>query len=166
MIAFCGAAEEFDLEYIEDPLHEPTLENLRRIHRSCRVPVALDETAQDLKALEPIIAERLCDTLVLKPMAVGSLVQLHRLTELARGRKMSVVMTSLLDSSVGICAAAACAAAWGGAGIAHGFGTVGLFTEDSLSTPRIAERGRLKLPTPSELIASLRSDLRTALDLN
>jgi len=144
-LEFCRGVRDCRLEYIEDPLREPTPENLLILKAASPVPIALDRFAHSPEHFEQILSHRLCRVVVLKPAAIGSFSLLKRMVRKARGRRIAVVFSNLIESSVGLGYAAACAAALGSRRYAHGLATAGLLAKDTVDRPLTPLRGMIRL---------------------
>jgi o-succinylbenzoate synthase len=130
------------IESLEEPLREPSDQNLEGLQRQAPFSIALDESLSQRPqpiAMESIPVRRL----VLKPGVVGGL---RRALDLARhavetGRE--VVVTSLIESAAGVWASAQLAAATGSP-LAHGLATSDWLVCD-LGAPPAIDAGRIPL---------------------
>jgi o-succinylbenzoate synthase len=116
----------FDLEYAEQPC--ASVEELVALREAgCPVPVAADESVR--KAADPLRVARLgaADVLVLKAAPMGGVAPALRVAEECG---LPVVVSSALDTSVGIAAGLALAAALPSLPFACGLATTGLMTSD------------------------------------
>ncbi len=117
------------LEYLEQPCRTVAelAEVRRRIGRFPGVPVAADESIR--KAADPLAVVRAgaADIAVLKVAPLGGV---RAMLAIAAEIDVPVVVSSALDSAVGIAAGLAAAAALPRLGYACGLGTGGLFVED------------------------------------
>ena len=117
------------LEYLEQPCRTVAelAEVRRRIARSPGVPVAADESIR--KAADPLAVVRAgaADVAVLKVAPLGGV---RAMLDIAAAIDVPVVVSSALDSAVGIAAGLAAAAALPRLEYACGLGTGGLFVED------------------------------------
>jgi O-succinylbenzoate synthase len=113
------------LEYIEQPC--ATVAELAQVRRRIDVPVAADESIR--KAVDPLAVVRAgaADIAVLKVAPLGGVAAL---LDLAAAIDIPVVISSALDSAVGIAAGLAAAAALPRLDHACGLGTGTLFVED------------------------------------
>lgn len=125
------------LEYCEQPV--PTVAGLARVRRSVDVPIAADESIR--RAEDPYEVARLdaADLIIGKVQPLGGIRACLRLIE---DIGLPIVVSSALESSVGISAGVALAAALG-TERACGLGTVSLFDRDVTSTPLLAREGHL-----------------------
>ena len=113
------------LEYLEQPCR--TVPELAEVRRRTDVPVAADESIR--KATDPLAVVRAgaADVAVLKVAPLGGV---SALLGIAAQIDIPVVISSALDSAVGIAAGLAAAAALPTLEHACGLGTGGLFVED------------------------------------
>lgn len=114
-----------NLEYLEQPC--ATVDELAELRQRVDVPIAADESIR--KADDPLAVVRAgaADIAVLK---VASLGGVSALIEIATQIDIPVVVSSALDSAVGIAAGLTAAAALPELRHACGLGTGGLFVED------------------------------------
>ncbi len=113
------------LEYLEQPC--ATVDELAELRRQVDVPVAADESIR--KAGDPLAVVRAgaADIAVLKVAPLGGI---SALLEIAAQIDIPVVVSSALDSAVGIAVGLAAAAALPNLDHACGLGTGRLFVED------------------------------------
>ncbi len=113
------------LEYLEQPC--ATVDELAALRRRIDVPIAADESIR--KADDPlaVVRAQAADIAVLKVAPLGGV---SSLLEIAAQIDIPVVVSSALDSAVGIAAGLTAAAALPQLRHACGLGTGGLFVED------------------------------------
>jgi O-succinylbenzoate synthase len=113
------------LEYLEQPC--ATVAELAAVRARTDVPVAADESIR--KAADPlaVVRARAADIAVLKVAPLGGV---RALLDIAAQIDVPVVISSALDSAVGIAAGLVAAAALPRLDHACGLGTGGLFVED------------------------------------
>jgi O-succinylbenzoate synthase len=113
------------LEYLEQPC--ATVAELAAVRARTDVPVAADESIR--KAADPlaVVRARAADIAVLKVAPLGGV---RALLDIAAQIDVPVVISSALDSAVGIAAGLVAAAALPRLDYACGLGTGGLFVED------------------------------------
>ena len=113
--AACSMLEALDIEFIEEPCSRLA----RRL--PTRIPVALDESLQDLDPadLRALSLTSGAGVVVLKPMVLGGLSRCLELGRRARALNLGVVVSHSFDGPVALAAAAALALALP-AGIAQG----------------------------------------------
>lgn len=123
--AAAALTAEGALEYIEQPC--PMVAELAEVRRRVDVPIAADESIR--KASDPLAVVRAgaADVAVLKVAPLGGI---RALLDIAAHIDIPVVISSALDSAVGIGAGLAAAAALPRLEHACGLGTGGLFVSD------------------------------------
>jgi len=140
---FLDAVADLPIDGVEEPLAQPTLENLRRLQERCPFALAIDESLFELGP-EKIFAARATRRLVLKPARIGGLAATLRLAQQAGAAGMEVVITSVVDSAIGVAAAAQLAAALDPAR-SHGLAT-GPWLARDVAPPLPLRNGALVLP--------------------
>ncbi len=145
-----GAVEPLGIEYVEDPVRG----DLRAVGLGCNVPVAFD--APTLEAGRAVLHARGADVLVLKPMALGGPTATRRLAVDAIEAGLGVVITSVMDSPVGVAGALHLAASLPGEERAHGLATVALLEEAPVEGLAAPQGGFLSLPAGPGLGVRLR----------
>ena len=129
------ALEKFarhQIEYLEQPLVESALDAMAVLRQKSPIALAADESAVGESAALRGIHAGAADLIVIKPSAAGGPSASLRIARAARQAGMGVVVTSLLDSAVGVSAAhqVAIAIAMEGAIPACGLATGGLLARD------------------------------------
>lgn len=149
--AAVGRLARYDLELVEQPVAR--LEDLARLRRRLDVPVAADEGVGTVAGARELARLDAADVVVLKVQVVGGVAPALAIAE-AVGRP--VVVSSLLETSVGLAAGLALAAALPELPYACGLGTAALLAGDVVADPLVPERGTLRVrrvaPAP-ELLA-------------
>lgn len=130
---FVEAVAGLPVESLEEPLGEGPAEALAALQDICDFPLALDESLAGPDA-PGLVDGTPARRVVLKPAVLGGLRRALDLARRARRRGLEVVVTSLLDSAVGVRAAAHLAAALG-PGPAHGLDTGRWLAEDVTASP-------------------------------
>ena len=139
------------LEYIEQPC--ATVPELAELRRRVDVPIAADESIR--KADDPlrVVRERAADVAVLKVAPLGGVA---RMLEIADRIDIPIVVSSALDSAIGISRGLLAAAALPDLPYACGLGTGGLFVDD-ITEPAVPVDGFLAVapvtPDPARLSA-------------
>jgi len=157
------ALERFDLEYVEQPCATvPELAELRmRVHRLA-IPIAADESVR--KAEDPLLVARAgaADVLVVKAQPLGGV---RSALAIVAEAGLPAVVSSALDSSVGLSMGAALAGAMPSLPYDCGLGTGALLAAD-VAEPLVPVAGSIPVarvtPTPELLAAHAASPERTA----
>jgi O-succinylbenzoate synthase len=131
------------LEYVEQPC--ATVEELAAVRRAVDVPVAADESIR--RAADPYRVRDLeaADVAVLKVQPLGGVRACLRIAE---DIGLPVVVSSALETSVGIAAGVALAAALPELPYACGLATVQLLTDDVVTVPLLPVDGALPVGRP------------------
>ena len=135
----------YELEYAEQPCASvPELADLRRrfARRGLDVPIAADESIRRSGDPERVVAESAADIVVLKVQPLGGV---RRCLELAEKLGLPVVVSSALESSVGLAAGLALAAALPELPYACGLNTATMFTTDVTKAPLVARDGEIEV---------------------
>lgn len=134
---------EYDLQYAEQPV--PGIVGLARVRERLRsngvdLKIAADEAVR--KHSDPLEVARLgaADLMVIKAQPLGGI---QAVLDIAAKSGLDVVVSSALDTSVGLAQAAALASAIPELPYACGLSTGSLFAEDVTSTPLLATAGQL-----------------------
>lgn len=138
--------EQYGLEMVEQPLAAGDVQGLARVRAAVHVPIAADEDVTDVEAAERVLEAGAADVLVVKPMVVGGLRPARRIIELAAAAGVEAVVTTALDSGIGVAAALHLAATLPPDSPACGLATGSLLAADLITSPLVARRGRMELP--------------------
>ncbi len=133
---------DLDIEFVEEPV--AGLDALAGVRATSPVPVAVDESISTPVDLDRAIATGSADVVILKPSALGGPLITAAAAGTATDAGLTVVVTSLLEGSVGIRAAAHLASAIRALDPAPGLATASLLVGDS-GPPLLAVDGALHL---------------------
>lgn len=131
------------LEYAEQPCR--TVEELARVRKRCDVPIAADESIRRAEDPMRVVRMEAADIAVLKVQPLGGVWACMRIAEQIR---LPVVVSSALETSIGIAAGLALAAALPELPYACGLATVQLFDRDVVAEPLLPVDGMLALRRP------------------
>jgi o-succinylbenzoate synthase len=158
------AVARFDLEYVEQPLPPGDDDAMAELRRRVRVPIAADESVESVRAARELVEREAADVLVVKLARVGGPSAAREIADLAAGRGVRVVMSTLFETGVGIAAAMSVAAKLpllgSGEPPDHGLATAGLLEHDLLRRSLVLEDGRI-LPPGGEGSGGLGIELDT-----
>nr|WP_131102517.1 o-succinylbenzoate synthase [Streptomonospora litoralis] len=133
----------FELEYAEQPC--ATLEELARVRRRSEVPVAADESVRRAEDPLRVRAAGAADIVVLKVQPLGGV---RAALEVAEACGLPVVVSSAVETSVGLAAGVALAAALPELPYACGLATMHLLTGDVTADPLLPQEGFLPVRRP------------------
>lgn len=126
------------LEYVEQPC--PSVEELAEVRRRVDVPIAADESIR--RAEDPLAVAR-ADAADIAVVKVAPLGGVTRALEVARSSGLEVVISSALESSVGLAAGVRAAAALPGLDHACGLATAQLLAADVTAHPLLPVGGAI-----------------------
>jgi O-succinylbenzoate synthase len=127
------------IELVEDPV--AGLEELASLRRRSPVPVAAEMCVRTVADAARLRALDAADAVVLKPQRIGGVAAA---LAAAAAAGVPAIASSALETSVGLAAVLALAAALPESPFAHGAGTALLLAEDVTSDPLIPVEGRLR----------------------
>lgn len=136
----------YGIEYLEQPVASRDIEAMAELRRKSPIPLAADEAAVSEQGTRRVIDAGAADVIVIKPSAAGGPLAAQRIARAARQAGLQIVVTSLMDSAVGLCAARHTAAALAKEGVlpACGLATSGVFERDVAEVAPLAD-GRFRL---------------------
>lgn len=143
-----GQLRGFDLEYVEQPCASvDELAYLRRelARRGWQIPIAADESIRRNGDPERVVAAEAADIAVLKVQPLGGV---RRCLELAERLDLPVVVSSAVETAVGLAAGIALAAALPELRYACGLATTSLLSADVVTDPFIPVDGYLPVRSP------------------
>ncbi|HEY8480463.1 MAG TPA: o-succinylbenzoate synthase [Spirillospora sp.] len=135
--------DRWELEYVEQPC--ATLEELARLRRRVDVPIAADESIRRAEDPLKVRAAGAADVAVLKVQPLGGVAASLRVAE-ACG--LPVVVSSAVETSVGLAAGVALAAALPELPYACGLGTLSLLEGDVTRDPLVPVAGEIAVRRP------------------
>ena len=122
------ALNEFDLEYVEQPCATvPELAELRQRVKYLGIPVAADESVRKSSDPLAVARARAADLLVIKAQPLGGV---RHALQIVTAAGLPVVVSSALDTAIGLSQGAALAAALPTLEFDCGLGTSSLFLDD------------------------------------
>lgn len=142
-LAFLAVAESFAVALCEEPVRG--IEAIAAVGRQAGVPVAVDESVRSAGDLAEVGAHAdAIAALVVKPQALGGPDLAIDAILAALGAGLEVIVTSMMDSAVGLAHAAHVAAACGLTG-AHGLATATMLDADVAPGLAVTD-GRIVMP--------------------
>ncbi|MBB4301348.1 o-succinylbenzoate synthase [Rhodobium orientis] len=145
---FLTAIADWPIDGVEEPLAAPTSDALADLQADLPFPLAADESLPMLGA-DALLEAGAVRRFVVKPARLGGISATLSLAEKARAAGVELVLTSVVDSAVGVTAAAHLAASLPEHAV-HGLATLGWLARDVAQGPAI-KNGRLILPSRSGL---------------
>ncbi len=133
----------YDLELVEQPVAD--LADLAAVRRRVAVPVAADESIRSLGDARRLAALAAADAVVVKVQPLGGVRAALKVIEAAG---VPAVVSSLYETSIGLSAGVALAAALPELPFACGLGTAALLAGDVVAEPLIPHGGMLPVRRP------------------
>ncbi|PKQ26766.1 MAG: O-succinylbenzoate synthase [Actinobacteria bacterium HGW-Actinobacteria-4] len=127
------------LEYVEQPCR--TIDELAQLRRRVDTPIAADESIRIPEDPMEVVRAGAADILVLKVAPLGGV---HACMRIAEQTELPIVVSSALDTSVGLMAGIALARALPSLPYACGLGTGALFATDTVRTTLVPRDGVLR----------------------
>lgn len=144
LMAIC----DLPIDGVEEPLADPTPRRLAALQAMLPFPIAVDESLAAL-GLAPLVEHRSIRRLVIKPARFGGFRNVLAIAGQCAGSGIELVLTSVVDTAVGVTAAAHLAAALPRPAV-HGLATSAWLAEDAAPPPVIVA-GELRLPSGAGL---------------
>ena len=133
----------FDLEYVEQPV--ASIEDMATLRRAIDVPIAADESIRNSADPARVAELEAADVMVLKVQPLGGVRSALRVAE---DVGLPAVVSSALETSVGLAAGLALAAALPELRYACGLGTIALLAGDLASEGLVPVNGSLEVRRP------------------
>lgn len=149
----------YGLEYAEQPVME--LADLVELRRRTEVPIAVDEAVRLAPNPMAVVDAGAADLVVLKAQPMGGV---HRLLDFASRAGVPAVVSSALETSVGLAVGLSAAASLPELSFACGLATGALLSGDVVDEPLVPIGGEIEVRRPepsSDLLARWRPDRAT-----
>lgn len=130
------------LEYVEQPC--PSIDDLAAVRRKVNVRIAADESIRRAEDPLKVAVSGAADVAVLKVAPLGGV---RRALEVAEACGLPCVVSSAVESSVGLAAGLALAGALPELDFACGLGTISLLSDDVATIPLSPVDGELPVPS-------------------
>ena len=99
-IANLKKLEFLEIEYVEQPVAASNLVGMGEVRRSQSIPVAADESVNNLAQLLQVIKAQAADIIILKPMALGGIITANHAAAIAFQAGLDVVVTTTIDGAI------------------------------------------------------------------
>jgi o-succinylbenzoate synthase len=99
-IANLKKLESLQIEYVEQPVAASNLLGMAVVRRSQSIPIAADESVNNLVQLQQVIKAQAADIIILKPMALGGIITANRAAAIAFQAGLDVVVTTTIDGAI------------------------------------------------------------------
>ncbi len=148
-----AAAAVGGLEYVEQPCM--AVEDLAGVRKRVDVRIAADESIRRAEDPLRVAALEAADVAVVKVAPLGGV---ERALQIGHDTGLDLVISSALESSVGLASGVHAAAALGDTPFACGLATAQLLAADTTSAPLLPKGGQIELrPVSPDLVATARN---------
>jgi len=131
------------IDSLEEPLNYYNTEQYRKLQHSTSIPLALDESFSMQTVHSPEIVNFPLRRLIIKPIAIGSLLKCYRIAKTAQKHNIDVIITSSIETGYGLWANTCLAAAINN-NQTHGLAT-GHWLEETLIPAPVINNGKIHL---------------------
>ncbi len=146
-IAILSQCVPYDIQYVEQPLKAHDLAGMRTLRQAIPIPIAVDEALHSLESARLVLDSEAADILVIKPQLAGGLRVGQQIIQAATERDVRCVITSTLETGIGLVAALHLAAASPAVTLECGLATLDLLIDDLLIDDLPVRDGFLAVPT-------------------
>jgi O-succinylbenzoate synthase len=157
-VRFAEMVLDCDLEYVEEPLSDPS--RLAELVEQTGMRVALDESLIDMTP-EELPSHTYTSAIILKPTLLGGLERAAMFARTAREMRIKVIVSSCFESSVGIAALTQLAAAYNTVDAPAGLDTLSWFKHDLTGEPINCSGGRIRVAQSARVANSVIEALLT-----
>lgn len=140
-----GRMAPFGIEYVEQPVGAEDIAGLAAVRAAVSTPVAADEAVRGLEEVRRLVQSRAADFVVVKAGRTG-LFEAARILGFLGDAGMPAVVTSSLESGIGLAASLHLAAARGPRILPCGLATAPLLESVLASAPLVPSGGMLQCP--------------------
>jgi o-succinylbenzoate synthase len=144
--AILAACVQYAIQYVEQPLQASNLAGMRALRQAVSIPIAADEAVHSLASARRVLAEEAADVLVVKPQLAGGLSVGWQIIQEAAQHGVSCVVTSTIESGVGVVGALYLAAASPEVTLECGLATLPLLEDDLLLDDLTIHDGFMTVP--------------------
>ena len=138
-----AAAAPFGIAFCEEPTSG--IDAIAALGVQSPIPLGVDESARTVEDLDRALATGTIDVVVVKPQALGGPDLAMAAIDLAHRAGVTPIVTSMIDSAIGVAHAVHVAAA-SGVTAAHGVATSALLAAD-VAAPLAVEDGHIVVPS-------------------
>ena len=146
-IAILSRCVSYDIQYVEQPLNAHDLVGMRMLRQAIAIPVAADEAVYNLESAYLLLDSEAADILIIKPQLAGGLRVGQQMIQAATERGVRSVITSMIETGIGLAADLHLAASSPGVTLECGLATLRLLVDDLLVDELPVRNGFLTVPT-------------------
>jgi L-Ala-D/L-Glu epimerase len=146
-IAILSQCVPFNIQYVEQPLSAHDLTGMHALRQAVSIPIAVDEALHSLESAQLVLDNEAADVLVIKPQLAGGLRVGQQIIQAAAERSVRSVITSTIESGIGLVAALHLVAASPAVTLECGLATLHLLVDDLVTNDLSIRDGFLTVPT-------------------
>ena len=136
----------YQLDLVEQPIARGDPKGMAAVRSAVNVPIAADEDVTDEAAALRLVEANAVDCLVVKLVVVGGPRAAMRIAEIAKQAGISTIITTSIESGVGVAAALHVAAAVPGQLLPSGLATGSFLAADLVTQPIEVRDGYMRIP--------------------
>ncbi len=102
---FCDAVEEYDIEFVEQPVDEDDLKGLKDVTEHTTIPIVADEAMKGPESAEKICEERAADMVNIKLMKCGGLTGGRKIVDIIEEHDIKAMVGCMLELEPSLSAA-------------------------------------------------------------
>ena len=136
----------YAIQYVEQPLKAYDLSGMRTLRQTIPIPIAADEAVHSLESARLVMEHAAADILVIKPQLAGGLRIGQQIIAEATQRGIQCVITSTIETGIGLTAVLHLAAASPGVTLECGLATLSLLADDLLVEELPLRHGFIEVP--------------------
>jgi L-alanine-DL-glutamate epimerase-like enolase superfamily enzyme len=137
----------YNIQYVEQPLQAHDLAGMRTLRQAIPIPIAADEALHSLESARLVLDSEAADILIIKPQLAGGLRAGQQIIQAAAERGVRCVITSNIESGIGLAAGLHLAAASPAVTFECGLATLHLLIDDLLIDDLPIRDGYMAVPT-------------------
>jgi L-Ala-D/L-Glu epimerase len=142
---------QYTIQYVEQPLPAHELKDMHALRQAVPLPLAADEALYNLKSAERILDHKAADILIIKAQLAGGLRVGRQIIQRAAERGVQCVVTSTIETGIGVAAALHLAAASPEITLECGLATLDLLVDDLIVEGLPVQNGHMRVPAGNGL---------------
>ena len=95
---------DFNIDYIEQPLPKDQILELAELNAFSKIPIAVDESINNLDSIFKIIEYNCADIFIIKPMILGGYINSKKIIDLGIKNDIKSIITTTLETEIGFLA--------------------------------------------------------------
>ncbi|GCE03924.1 o-succinylbenzoate synthase [Dictyobacter aurantiacus] len=141
-----SSCEFWSIQYVEQPLPRTDLAGMAALRRVVPISIAADEVLSDLASARRVLARNAAGIFVIKPQLAGGPRQSQRMVREATAHGVRCVITSTIETGIGVVMALHLAAAMPEITLECGLATLPLLTDDLIQEALPIQNGHMEPP--------------------